>query len=207
MPQNIHTQFISLVTPYGKVRRRRPTTYTAQSSSEYSEKDEELAEKIRAFRQNMRKKTRKPPSDEYEEFMSRRQNMFDFDAWYRAHFRGEYTDKIRNERAEQYAREYQEQMDRLARGVNIRPPRPLPRHSEPPSDIEIQLAEMHIKEFRKDIATIFFLIGLFFVGFFVSAYIIETNIDKSPWVDPYVIRREKEKAEKEEEMKKLKKQL
>lgn len=120
MPQNIHTQFISLVTPYGKIRRRRPTTYTAQSSSEYSEKDEELAEKIRAFRQNMRKKTRKPPSDEYEEFMSRRQNMFDFDAWYRAHFRGEYTDKIRNERAEQYAREYQEQMDRLARGVNIR---------------------------------------------------------------------------------------
>lgn len=193
-------------TPYGKSRRRRPYYNNAESSSTFSEKDEELAEKIRDFRQNMRKKAKKKTADEYEEFMYRRENMFDFDAWYQAHFRGDYTEKIRNERTMKNAREYQEQMDRIARGVyRVRPPRPLPQHDEPPSDIEIQIAKMEAKEFRKDVTHFFMFIALFLVSFFIAAYIIEENIDKSPWVDPYVIKREKEKAE--EEKKKSTKQL
>lgn len=151
----------------------------------------------------MRKRTKKQQSDDHEEYMNQRKNMFDFDAWYQAHFRGDYTGKIRNERTMKNAREYQEQMDRLARGVHIRPPRPLPRHSEPPSDIEIQTAQMQSREFRKDIAHICAFIALFIVGFTIAAYIVEANIDKTPWVDPYVIRREKEKAAEDEKKKSI----
>lgn len=145
----------------------------------------------------MRKRTKKQQSNEHEEYMYRRENMFDFDAWYRAHFQGDYTEKIRNERTTRNAREYQEQMDRLARGLHIRPPRPLPRHSEPPSDIEIQMAEMQSKEFRKDIVHIFMFIALFIISYGVAAYIVEKNADKTPWVDPYVIKKEKSAAEGE----------
>lgn len=128
--------------------------------------------------------------------------MFDFDAWYRAHFRGDYTEKIRNDRAMQYAREYQEHLDRIARGEDIRPPRPFPQRDVPPSDIELQMAAMQSKEFRRDIANIFWSIGIFIFSFFIIVCIIESNTDKSPWVDPYAIKREEEKAEKREDMKK-----
>lgn len=161
-----------------------------------------MLEKIRIFRQNMRKRAKKPPSNEYDEFAFRRRNVFDFDAWYRAHFQGDFSEKIRSERASKHAQDYQEQMDRIARGEHIRPPRPFPRRSEPPTDIEIQMAEMQSREFRKDIANMFMFIALFIVSFIITSYIVEIHTDKNPWVDPYVIKKEKEKRKEEEDKKK-----
>ena len=144
----------------------------------------------------MRKKTRKHPTNDYEEYLYRRQNLFDFDAWYRAHFHGDFNDKIRNERASKYAQEYQEQMERIARGENILPPRPNPRRNDQPTDIEIQMAKMKIKEYRKDVAHVLIFLLCLIVSFILGAYIIELNTDKSPWVDEYAIRKQKEKEEK-----------
>lgn len=162
-----------------------------------------MLEKIRVFRQNMRKRAKRQSSNEDDEFTFRRENVFDFDAWYRAHFQGDFTEKIRNERVSKNAQEYQQQMDRIARGESIQPPRLFKRRNEPASDIEIQMAEMQIREFRKDTAQVFMFVGLCIVSFFIIAYIIEINTDKSPWVDPYVIKREREKKEEEEKKKSL----
>lgn len=187
----------SLETPYGRVHRRRPKP-TPQPSSTFTAKDEELLEKIRIFRQNMRKRAKRSPANEYEEFLYRRQNVFDFDAWYRAHFQDDFEKKQRNERVTQLEREYHQQMERIMRGETIRPPRPFTvKDDKALSDIEKQMEEMLKKEYQKDVSTVFMALALFLVAFVIVAYIVDTHTDKSPWVDPYVIRREKQREEEE----------
>lgn len=148
----------------------------------------------------MRKGARKPSANEDDEFMFRRENVFDFDAWYRAHFQDDFEKKLRNERALKFARDYQQQMERIMRGEQIRPPRP---YSQRPtlSDIEIQMDEMEKKELHKDVSLVVLFLAIFIVSFFLVVCIIEANTDKSPWVDPYVIKKEKELEE--EKKKKL----
>lgn len=182
----------SLETPYGKVHRRRPT-YNPQPSSTFTEKDEELVEKIRIFRQNMRKRAKKSSANDYEEYLHRRENVFDFDAWYRAHFQDDFEQKLRNERATQFSREYRQQMDRIMRGETIRPPRPFTdKDKQTLSDIEIQMEEMAKKELQKHVSNALMIWAIFMAIFFIVAYIIEAHTDKSPWVDPYVMKKEEE---------------
>lgn len=183
-------------TPFGKVHRRRPPS-NPQPTSAFTEKDEELAEKIRIFRQNLRKRAKKPSAYEDVEFILRRENVFDFDAWYRAHFQDDFEQKLRDQRASKFAREYQQQMDRIMRGDRIRPPRPFTAQDERTlSDIEIQMEEMAKKQYRRDVLSVFMFLAIFSVSFFIVVCIIEAHTDKSPWVDPYVIKKEEEMKEK-----------
>lgn len=164
---------------------RRVRTNTAQPSSTFSEKDEDLAEKIRTYRENIRRKSQKPSED--EEFTFRRENVFDFEAWYRAHFHDDFETKIRDERKKMYAEQYQEQMERISKGLHrIRPPRPYPQRKEQ-SDIDYQTMEMEEKEFRKRIANIVQLVVIVIIGSIIVVYILQTYLDKNiqTYQDPY----------------------
>lgn len=182
-----------LETPYARRQSRPRRTYqqTYESNSAFHEKDDELAEKIREFRKNMRKKT-KQSSKEYEEYVYRRENVFDFDAWYRAHFKDDFETNLRKERIRQYDEQYRDQIERIMRGGRIRPPRPYLERKDP-SDIEIQMEEMYRKELRKDIANTLTLgvISLFGI-FLVICIIFENNTMKGPYVDPYAKKDDKE---------------
>lgn len=175
----------SLETPFGRVSRRsrykqqQPT----ESSSIFSEKDEELAEKIRTYRENMRKRTKKPSGD--EEFIFRRENVFDFEAWYKAHFNDDFDTKLRNERIKQYAEQYNEQKMRILRGeFRIRPPRPY-LERKPQSDIEYQMEEMTRNDMRKEIQNTL-LLGIIVMFCFCAILIImEKEKSKGPYEDLY----------------------
>lgn len=72
-------------------RRRQPPIYDTESSSTYTEKDDELLDKIRVFRQNMRKGTNEGQSEyarEYQRQMERIARGYQihvvFDGWRRA---------------------------------------------------------------------------------------------------------------------------
>ncbi|XP_031638348.1 dnaJ homolog subfamily C member 17-like [Contarinia nasturtii] len=171
-------------TPYGRATRRA-TSYKPQPSSSFHEKDEELAEKIRTYRENMRRKGKK--RSESEEFQFRRENLFDFDAWYRAHFQEDYGSKIRKERIQKFAEQYQEQMMRISRGqYRIRPPRPYLERKEL-SDIEKQMYEMVEKEMNQKIMNVLHFGIICLIALFTVLCIIEYNNKKNavPYQDPY----------------------
>lgn len=173
-------------------RRVRPNK--AQPNSAFSRKDDELAEKIRIFRENMRQKSQKP--SEYEEFTFRRENMFDFDAWYRAHFHDDFDAKIRDERKKMYAEDYQEQMERISKGLyRIRPPRPYPQRRER-SDIDYQKMEMESEEMKGQITNSVKLAMILIVGIVFAVYILQKYIDENPqpYQDPFVKQRLKDSS-------------
>lgn len=165
-------------TPYGRIAKHksRYKTQRPQPSSAFSEKDEELAQKIRTYRENMRRKTKR--SSEDEEFTFRRENVFDFDAWYRAHFHDDFDTKLRDERKLEYAKQYEEQMKRMAQGYRIRPPRP---YAEPKdiSDIEKQIMEMEEKEIKKQIKDVLLFTVICIVGLVIVVRIVEKTIDEN----------------------------
>lgn len=165
-------------------RRVRPTK--AQPSSAFSQKDDELAEKIRIFRENMRKRSKKPSEGE-DESTFRRENMFDFDAWYRAHFHDDFDTKIRDERKKMYAEQYQEQMERISKGLyRIRPPRPYTERKER-SDIDYLKMEMEAEEMKKEITNAVKLALILIVGLVFAAYILQKYIDGNtqPYQDQF----------------------
>lgn len=144
----------------------------------------------------MRKRSKKPLSEE-EEFTYRRENMFDFEAWYRAHFNNDFETKLRGERVKKFEQQYREQMERIARGHGIRPPR---RFVEPkyPSDIEIQMEEMERAEIRKQIVNVLMLGMTLMVAMILVVFILERDaMQNGPYVDPYVRQKEKESPETE----------
>lgn len=153
-----------------------------------------MAEKIRAYRENMRKRTRRQ-SSEQDDFTFHRENVFDFDAWYRAHFHDDFETNLRKERIKQYTQEYKE---RLARDERFRPPRPyVEREEKPPSDIEMQMEEMFRKEVRRHILNIFSIFMLFLIALLICVYIIEHQTEKIPFEELYA----KKKAESIEKSK------
>lgn len=146
----------------------------------------------------MRKRAKKPLSEE-EEFSYRRENMFDFEAWYRAHFNDDFETKMRSERRTQFEQQYREQMERISRrDGNVRPPR---RFVEPkyPSDIDIQMEEMLNKEVRKEIANVLMLGLTLIVTLLLIVYLIESSSSKGPYVDPYAIEKRKESPKTKDE--------
>lgn len=185
-PHNFIYNFFqrSLETPFGRVSRRsRYKQQPTESSSTFSEKDEELAEKIRSYRENMRKKTKKPSGD--EEFIFRRENVFDFEAWYKAHFNDDFETKLRNERIKQYAEQYDEQKMRILKGeFRIRPPRPY-LERKPLSDIEYQMEEMTRNDMRKEIQNTLLLGIIVMLCFCVALIIMEKERSKGPYEDLY----------------------
>lgn len=187
-----------LETPYGRISRRVRTT-SAQPSSAFSEKDEDLDEKIRTFRQNMRRRTKKPSED--DEFTFRRENVFNFEAWYRAHFHDDFETKIRDDRKKMYAEQYREQMERISKGLHhIRPPTPFAQHKQK-SDIDYQMEEMVEKELRKQILNIL-QIGLIVIVFgFVGVCIFQKYLDQNiqPYEDPFAKQTTKISSNKTEE--------
>ena len=173
-------------------RRVRPNK--AQPNSAFSQKDDELAEKIRIFRENMRRKSKKP--SEGEEFTFRRENMFDFDAWYRAHFHDDFDTKIRDDRKKMYAEQYQEQMERISKGLyRIRPPRPYAERKER-SDIDYQKMEMEAEEMKKQITNLVKLAMILIVGIVYATYILQKYMDDNtqPYQDPYTKQRLKDSS-------------
>lgn len=164
---------------------RRVKPNKPQPSSAFSAKDDE-AEKIRIFRENMRRKSKTKPSND-EEFTFRRENIFDFEAWYKAHFHDDFETKIRDERKQMYDRQYREQMERIARGLyRIRPPRPLAQHKRE-SDIDSQTIEMEEKELREQITNVLKLASIILVGLLIAVYILQKYLDRNiePYQDPY----------------------
>lgn len=131
----------------------------------------------------MRKRTKKPSGD--EEFIFRRENVFDFEAWYKAHFNDDYETKLRNERIKQYAEQYNEQKMRILRGeFRIRPPRPY-QERKPPSDIEYQMEEMARNDMRKEIQNTILLGIVLMFCFCVVLIIMEEKKSKEPYEDLY----------------------
>lgn len=150
----------------------------------FHEKDAQFDEKIRSYRENMRRNGTKSSYD--EKFTFRRENVFDFDAWYRAHFNDDFDTTIRKERISNYKAQYQEQMERISRGqYRVRPPRPYVERKW--SDIENQIAEMEEKERREKIMTALRFGMLCIISFLTIIFILETNMDgnKKPYKDPY----------------------
>lgn len=176
----------AIETPYGRVQRRPryKQPQQSESSSSFSEKDEDLAEKIRSYRANMRKNARRPRED--EEFTFRRENVFDFDAWYRAHFNDDFDTKLRDERIKQYAEQYKEQKQRILRGdmFRIRPPRPYLERKEP-SDIENQMEEMTQKEIRREIKNTLLLGIIVIVSISIALAIMDKENVSGPYEDLY----------------------
>lgn len=184
-----------LETPYGRINRRPRRTYPQQQQqpdTTFYQKDDELSEKIREFRKNMRKKPKNTNSDD-EDYVYRRENVFDFDAWYKAHFENQFETKLRSERINQYEQQYREKVERIMRGGGVRPPRRYLQRKDP-SDIEIQTEEMLQRKLRKDLALLFRLAIILIVGFVSIGIIIEryNSIDVS-----YVNRQRKEENTKE----------
>lgn len=162
-------------------------SYNPESSAPFHAKDDELAEKIRKYRENMRRKPKK--SSENEDFQFRRENMFDFEAWYRAHFHDDFETKLRKERIEKFAEQYQEQMRRISRGqYRVRPPRPYV-DPQKQSDIEKQMFEMAEREYKEKILTTFNLGVMLFIAATIIACIIEYNKFQNvrPYEDPYAM--------------------
>lgn len=144
------------------------------------------------YRENMRKRARKP--GEYEEFIFRRENVFDFDAWYRAHFHDDFDTKLRDERIKTYSKQYEEQMKRILEGQHIRPPRPFVERKEL-SDIEKQMIEMEENEIKKDIRQTLKLAGYFLITFLIITYIIDKRREEGPYEDLYVKKKQLAKTE------------
>lgn len=184
--RNINIVYFDVESPYGKaLRRARPASYKPQSSSSFHEKDEELAEKIRIYRESMRRKARKPFND--EEFTFRRGNLFDFDAWYRAHFHDDFDTKFRNERMKKFAEQYQEQMEQMSQGkFRVRPPRPYVNRKEP-SDIEDMIRIMAEREINMKIMNVVQLGIICIIAFSTILYILEYHEQRNvgPYKDPY----------------------
>lgn len=82
-------------TPYGKEQRRSRTTTRSvyESSAAFHEKDDDLLSKINTYRQRQRQANRSA-----EDFTHRHGKVFDFDAWYRAHFYDEFGSPIQRNR-------------------------------------------------------------------------------------------------------------
>ena len=158
-------------TPYGRIIRR--SRYKPQPSSSFSEKDEDLAEKIRTYRENVRRKARESNDDD---FTFRRENVFDFDAWYRAHFLDDFDTKIRDERKIKYAQQYAEQMRRMEQGYRIRPPRPYVERKEM-SAIELQTIEMVREELKQKLKNILYMATICIVGMILTVYIVEKSLN------------------------------
>lgn len=172
-------------TTFGRLMKRvRYKPQRAQPSSAFSEKDEELNEKIRTYRENMRRKTNIRNDD--EEYAFRRENVFDFEAWYRAHFQDDFDSRIRDERRIMYAKQYRVHMERIAKGYKIRPPIPHLQRKER-SDIDEQILEMQRKELRENIKSILLFGLIFTISSIIAVSIIQNKIDedKGPWVDQY----------------------
>lgn len=204
MTKLIELYLFHVESPYARRQSRPRRTYQQPQppNSAFYQEDDEIAEKIREFRKNMRKKAKQ--SKEYEEFVYRRENVFDFDAWYKAHFKGDYETNLRKERISQYDREYREQMERIIRGGRVRPPRPYVERKDP-SDIEIQMEEMYRKEIRKEILNTLMMGVILLVGFLLVTYIIqERNTMKGPYVSPYekINDEENDSTDKKDELKK-----
>lgn len=175
------------------MRQQRRAQPRPQPSSAFSERDEDLAEKIRTYRENIRKRGRKP--GDHEEFTFRRENVFDFDAWYRAHFHDDFDKKIRDERIKTYTRQYIEQMERISQGHGIRPPRPYVERKEP-SDIEMQIMEMEEREIKKAFKNALMLAGCLLFAAMMMMYILDNSRENGPYEDLYAKSKQLTKTEK-----------
>lgn len=146
----------------------------------------------------MRKRAKKSNSED-EEFTFRRENMFDFEAWYNAHFNDDFETKMRNERIKKYAEQYQEQKERILRGetFRVRPPRPYLERKDP-SDIEMQMEEMTQTQIRNEIRNTLMLGMIVMVSICIAIIIIETKKESGPYEDLYAKQRAGEAATKPE---------
>lgn len=140
---------------------------------------------IRTYRANMRKK---PKSSDTDEFTFRRNNVFDFDAWYQAHFNDTYDTKLRKERIKFYSEQYKKEMERLSERdiFNKRPPRRYVVDRKPLSDIEMQqMANMESETIKEIGNTLRFAFLCIFSVIIVMNIIEKRNSKTGPYQDPY----------------------
>lgn len=169
--------YIDIVeTPYAKVVYRSTATHERPSyhpTSAFTEKDEDFEAKIRFYRENMRQKATRPQ----ENFKFRRERVFDFDAWYRAHFYDDFNPKTRNERVKQETEKTYEQRKeemRIRHKFGIRPPRPF-TDKKVQSDIDAQTEEMLERRRFKEIVNFMVLAIILLSAMAMCIHLIEQS--------------------------------
>lgn len=130
----------------------------------------------------MRQKAKKPQ----EKSSFSRPPVFDFDAWYRAHFFDDFDRKWKSESFDfeefdeeaekaQTQKKSQEKADlKMRYKYGFRPPKPF-KDRPPPSDIEIQMELLHEKQKVDNVLNVLAFSSMILAVFLMCAYIIEKN--------------------------------